>query len=130
MLQICTIVGRKPVQHPNTAVFLHMTDKHANLCLFPCPFSFPLGFACYYNLPCGVDTEKSCFAHIQTIVHYFLKGTVNNFSCVLLFLFMSLFFSPIRIIIAVRFLGFPCLSCSPFVPSLLLLDVAGKWVGV
>ena len=90
MLQVCRIiVGRK---HPKTTVFLRMTDKHANLCLFPCLNSFPLGFAWYYNLSHGVDTKKSCFSHIQTIVHYFFKETVNNFSCFLLFLFMSLFF--------------------------------------
>ena len=89
----CEVLQGKPAQRPQkTAVFLRMTDKHANLCLFPCLFSFPLGFAWYHNFPCGVDTEESCFAHIQTILYYFLKRTVNNFSCSLLFLFMSLFF--------------------------------------
>lgn len=90
-MPVCRIASKKRVQHPETVVFLCMTDKHANLCLFPCLFSFPLRLACYYNFPCGVDTEKFCFDHIQTIVYYFLKGTVNNFSCVLLVLFMSLF---------------------------------------
>lgn len=42
----CEVLQGKPVQRPRkTAVFLRMTDKHANLCLFPCLFSFPLGFA-------------------------------------------------------------------------------------
>ncbi len=131
MLQLCRTASRKPAHYPETAVFLRMTDKHANLCLFPCLFSFPLGFAWYYNFPCGVDTEKSCFAHIQTILYYFLKGTVNNFSCFLLFLFMSLF----SLHSDHNCCPFPCffplslslsLSRSSFVPSLPLLDVAGK----
>lgn len=121
------IASRKPVHYPKTAVFLCMTDKHANLCLFPCLFSFPLGFAWYYNFPCGVDTEKSCFAHIQTILYYFLKGTVNNFSCSLLFLFMSLFFLHSDHNCCPFPWFFPLsLSRSNFVSSLLLLDVAGK----
>lgn len=124
---------QKPTE---SAVFLCMTDKHANLCLFPCLFSFPLGFAWYHNFPCGVDTEKSRFVPVQTKACYFLKKKEKKkkkkrlLTTFLAFLCFCLCycFSSVLILIAVRSLGFPLpFSLPPQFYSLpTSLDVARK----
>lgn len=132
-LQCCTFAVQEPESLWTIVKLQFFSSWQINTLISVCSLVFShflLGLADTIILSV-VLTEKSCFAHIQTILYYFLKEAVNNFSCFLwVFVYITVLFFPRSDHNCCPFPWFfRFLSRSILVSSVILLDVGRKGFG-